>query len=68
MYLQRRRCFRTINIGMCPRKLFIFHLTQFIAQSISSVLEVILTVDANEHVVKGKLSRHIRNLGMSEVF
>ena len=53
---------------MCPRKLFIFHLTQFIAQSISSVLEVILTVDANEHVVKGKLSRHIRNLGMSEVF
>ena len=29
---------------------------------------MILTVDTNEHVVKGKLARKLRNLGMAETF
>ena len=52
---------------MCPHKLFILHSSQFIAEHISLGLEVILTVDANEHVVK-KLSRQLNNLGMVEAF
>ena len=33
--MQRTTYFRARNIGICPRKLFILHLTQFLAQSIS---------------------------------
>ena len=33
-----------------------------------SGLEVILTVDANEHVVEGKLTRQLKNLGIVEAF
>ena len=68
MCLQRRRCFLSRKIDVCPRKLFILHLTQFIAESISLRLEVILTLDENDHVVKGKLSRQLKNLGLVEVF
>ena len=41
---------------------------QFIAQSISSELEVILTADANEHAVKGKVARQLKNLGIVEAY
>ena len=36
-----------ININMCPHKLLIMNLEQFIKDSIELGLEVILTVDAN---------------------
>ena len=29
---------------------------------------MILTVDANEHVVKGKLAKQLKNLGLVEAF
>ena len=44
------------------------HFTQFIAESISLDLEVILTKDANEHVVKGNLARQLNNLGLVGAF
>ena len=68
IYLQRGRYFLARKIDVFPRKLFILHLTQFIADSISLGLEVILTVDANEHVVKGKLAKQLNNLGLVEAF
>ena len=67
-YLQRRRCFLARMIDVCPRKLFILLLTQLTSDSRSSGLEVILMVDANEHVVKGKLAKQKKNLGLVEVF
>ena len=48
---------------MCLVNLFIFHLSQFVSDSMSQGLEVILTVDTNEHVVKGKLAKQLKNLG-----
>ena len=68
MCLQRRRHFLARNIDVCPRKLFIFYSTQFIAESISLELEVVLTVDANEHVVRGKFARQLRILGIKEAY
>ena len=53
---------------MSPRKLFILHLTPFMSDSMSSHLEVILPVDANEHAVKGKLAKQLKNLGLVEAF
>ena len=44
------------------------HLAQFITESIESGIEVILTVDSNEHVVKGKLSCQIHNVGIVEAY
>ena len=41
---------------MCPHKLLNMCLVQFIKDSIESGLEVILTVNANEHMVKEKLA------------
>ena len=55
--LQRWKRFLARNISMCPRKLFIMHLAQFIVDSIESGLEVILTIDTNDNVVKEKLSQ-----------
>ena len=55
--LQRRRHFLARKIDVYPRKLFILHLTQFASDSIFLGLDVILNVDANEHVVKGKLAK-----------
>ena len=66
MSLQRRRNFLAIRIDACPRKLFVLQLSTFASDSMLSGFEVILTVDANEHVVKGKLSRQLKNLGMVE--
>ena len=60
VHLQPRRRFLAIRIDVCPRKLFILCLTQFASDSMSSGLEVILTVDANEHVVKGKLAKQLK--------
>ena len=57
MHLQPRKFVLARGIDVCPRKLFILHLTQFASDSMSSRLEVILNVDANEHVVKGKLAK-----------
>ena len=53
---------------MCPRKLFTIHLVQFITDSIDSGLEVILTADANEHVVKGKVDMKLYKLGIVEAY
>ena len=36
VHLQRRRLYLARKIDVCPRKLFSLHLTQFIAESISS--------------------------------
>ena len=66
--LQRRRYFLARKIEECPWKLFILYLTQFIEESICLGLEVILTVDANEYVVKGKIARKLKNLGLVEAF
>ena len=66
--LQRRRYFLITKNDACPRKLFILHLIQFIAEFISLGLQLILIVDINEHVVKGKLARQMKNLGMVEAF
>ena len=41
---------------------------KFAADSISLGLEVILTVNANKHVVKGKLARHLRSLSTKEAY
>ena len=38
------------------------------SDSISLGLEVILTIDANEHVVKGKIAKQLKNLGLVEAF
>ena len=51
-----------------PRNLFIMYLVQLITDSIESGLEAILTFDTNGHVVKGKLSRHLQNLGIVEAY
>ena len=63
---QRRRCFLDRRIDVCPRQLFILHLTQFTSSSITAKLEVFLTVDANEHVAKGQLVKQLQNLGLAE--
>ena len=68
VHLQRRRCFRARDIHECPRKLFILHLPQLVFDSISSGLEVILTVDVNEHVAKGKLAQQLNALGLREAY
>ena len=31
-------------------------------------MEVILTVDSNEHVVKGQLAKQLQNLGLAEAY
>ena len=46
--------------------MFIQHLVQFIATSINSGSKVILTVDANEHIAKGKLTNELLKLGLVE--
>ena len=43
------------------------HLMEFIVDTIDSVREIILTVDANEHIVKGKISKKLKNAGLIEV-
>ena len=58
VHIQRRRCFIARRIAAYPRKLFILHLTQFTSDFISLEIEVILNVDANMHVIKGKLSKN----------
>ena len=50
---QHSRYFISRGVNVCSRKLFIMHLTQFISNSMAVGLEVILTIDSNEHVVKG---------------
>ena len=42
------------------------HLTQFISMSMLAGLEVILTIDSNEHVVKGQLAKQLQHLGLAE--
>ena len=44
------------------------YLNQFIAHSLSLGLEVILTIDANEHVVSGSLAKQLRRLGLAEAY
>ena len=66
VHSQRRRYFLARRLDVCPRKLFILHLTQFISSSITAGSEVILTVDANEHVAKGQLVKQLQNLGLAE--
>ena len=66
--LQYRRNFLARKIDACPRKLFILNLKQFASDSISLGLDVILTIDANEHVVEGKLAKQLKNLGIIEAF
>ena len=66
--LQRRRCFLARSIKMFPRKLFVMQLVQYITDYIESGLEVILTVDKNEQMVKGKFDRELQNLGLVEAF
>ena len=63
---QRRRCFLARRIDVCPRKLFVLHLTQFTSSSTTARLEVILTVDANEHFVKSQLAKQLQKLGLAE--
>ena len=44
------------------------HLAQFITDSIESGLQVILTMDTNEHMVTGKLDRQLQKLGLVEAY
>ena len=53
---------------MCPRKLFIMNVEQFIADSIEPGVEVMLTVDVNDRMVTGKLARQLWNLGLVEAY
>ena len=55
--LRRRRKILKRNIKICPCRLFIINLKQFISESIESGLEVMLKVDSNDHEVKRKLAR-----------
>ena len=43
-----------------PCKFIIAHLVKFVTDSIGSLLEVILTFDINEYIVKGKLAQEIK--------
>ena len=47
--------------------MFVLYLLQFTSDSISLSLEVLLTVDTYEHVVKGKLAKQLKNLGLVKV-
>ena len=44
------------------------HLTQFITSAIELGLEVILAVDSNEHMLKGKLVLQLQKLGLVEAY
>lgn len=44
------------------------HSLKFISEYISSGFEVILTVDSNEHIVKGKLAQQLRLIGLKEAY
>ena len=61
MILQLRRYFLARHINTYHQKLSIIHLEQLNVESIGSGLEVNLTIDANKHMVKGKLSQKVRN-------
>ena len=43
-------------------------LVQFITDYVESILEVILIFDANESVVKGKLSHQLQKLALAEAY
>ena len=64
---QRRRHFLARGIDVCPRELFILHLTKFMPSSTIAGLEVILSVDANENDVKGQLAKQLQKLGLAEL-
>ena len=68
MQSQRLRYFIARGINVCPRKIFITHLTQFISNSMAVGLEVILTIDSNEHLVKGRLAKQLQHLGLAEAY
>ena len=53
---------------MCPHKLLIMHLKYFITDDVDLGREVILTVNANNHVVKVKLTKQLQNLGLVEAY
>ena len=53
---------------MCPHKLFIMHLVQFIVDTIELGLEVILSVHANEQMIKSKLALQLQKLGLVEFY
>ena len=61
---QKRRFFLARSIEICRCKLFIMNLTQLFASTIELGLEVILSVDANEHILKGKLDLQLQKLGL----
>ena len=66
--MQRRRYFSARNNNECPRNLFIVHLSQFLSSSLAAGFDIILTVDRNEHMVKGKLAQRLKALGLKEAY
>ena len=66
VHSQQLRYFTPRGIHVCPRKLFVTHLIQFITHSLSLRLEVILTIDANEHALSGRCAKQLQRLGLAE--
>ena len=44
------------------------NLTQFIVSTIELGLELILAIDENEHILKGKIAFQLKKLGLVEVY
>jgi hypothetical protein len=65
MYQQYLRYTQTHNLNVSPRKLMADDLIKQVKQWMGNNEEIILVMDANEHVVNGPLCRRLANLGLS---
>ena len=68
VHSQSRRCLLARDINIYRRKWFILHLMEFIVDTTKLGREIILTVCSNEHMVKGKLTKQLRNARLIEAY
>ena len=62
--MQRERHLKRLNKLGCPRQNFITVLVKFITSLVDVNNKVILATDINEHVVKGKLAKELKKIGL----
>ena len=48
--------------------LWLWKLVEFIFLSISADFQILLVVDANKHMIKGKLTKELISLGLAEAY